>query len=83
MNPEIIGLAAAVLTTMCWLPQTWRILRTRDTNAISLPAQAMLVAGVVLWLTYGIMTGSLSVVAANSIGLILTSAVLVLKIRHG
>ena len=30
---ELLGFAAATLTSLCWLPQAWRTLRTRDTRA--------------------------------------------------
>ena len=31
---ETLGMAAAALTTLCWVPQAVRILRTRDTRSI-------------------------------------------------
>ena len=47
---ESVGMTAAALTTLCWVPQAVRILRTRDTRAISLTTQATLAGGVVLWI---------------------------------
>src|SRR5258708_6055588 len=41
MNPlltDAIGVAGALLTTFCWLPQVVKIVRERDTSAISFPA---------------------------------------------
>ena len=36
MNLEnILGYVAAALTTFAFLPQAWRIYKTKDTNAIS------------------------------------------------
>ena len=35
---DAIGTAGALLTTLCWLPQVWKILRERDTRAISFAA---------------------------------------------
>jgi len=51
---EILGLAAAMLTTLCWVPQAVRTIRTRDTRAISLITQCAFAAGVFLWLLYGL-----------------------------
>jgi MtN3 and saliva related transmembrane protein len=80
---DVIGMIAATLTTLCWLPQTIRILRTHDTRAISLTTQATFACGVALWLYYGILIGSWPVIIANSLTLVLVSAILALKIAHG
>jgi MtN3 and saliva related transmembrane protein len=79
---EILGMAAAALTTLCWVPQATRILRTRDTRSISLVAQAAFAAGVALWFAYGLMIGSWPVILANSVTLVLALAILALKIRY-
>ena len=51
---EAIGAAGAALTTLCWLPQATKIIRDRDTRAISLPGTTLCVIGVLLWLIYGL-----------------------------
>ncbi|MEX1083111.1 MAG: PQ-loop domain-containing transporter, partial [Xanthobacteraceae bacterium] len=61
MDPIIVNLvggAAATLTTLCWLPQAIRIIRTRDAAAVSLLTYSVFAAGLVLWLNYGILLGS-------------------------
>jgi MtN3 and saliva related transmembrane protein len=86
MEPPIvtlIGAGAAVLTTLCWLPQAFRILRSRDTAAISLTAYAVFAAGLVLWLTYGFLIGSWPVIGANLATLLPVAAIIVLKLRYG
>ncbi len=80
---EAIGMAAAALTTLCWVPQAVRILRTRDTRSISLYAQAAFALGVALWLAYGLLIGSWPVIIANAISFLLVFAILVMKIRYG
>ena len=80
---SLIGLAAAFVTTVCWIPQAWRIIRTRDTQAISLPAYAGFTAGIALWLVYGISLGDLPLVLANTITLALQLTIVGLKIRYG
>ena len=80
---DLVGTAGAVLTTFCWLPQTVRILRTRDTHAISLPATAALTTGITCWLVYGVAIGDAPLIGANTISLALTLAILGLKLRHG
>jgi MtN3 and saliva related transmembrane protein len=80
---ELVGGAAATLTTLCWVPQAVRILRTRDTRAISLATQAAFTLGIALWLAYGILIGSWPVTIANVVTLVLVAAILALKLRYG
>jgi MtN3 and saliva related transmembrane protein len=80
---ELIGGLAAVLTTLCWLPQALKILRTRETRDLSLTAYGAFAAGVALWLVYGLLIGSIPVIAANAVTFILLSGILFLKLRYG
>jgi len=80
---DVVGTAGAVLTTLCWLPQAARIIRTRDTHAISLPATVALTTGITCWLVYGVALGDAPLIGANAISLALTLAILGLKLRHG
>lgn len=78
-----IGSAAAALTTTSFIPQVWKVWRTRHTADISLSMYAMFTLGVALWLCYGILIESWPVVVANSITLLLAGAVLVMKLKFG
>ena len=80
---SVIGFIAAALTTFAFLPQTIRILRTKNTNSISLGMYIAMVSGVTLWLIYGIAIHSLPIIVANGITLILSGSILFLKIKHG
>lgn len=80
---EAIGLVAAGFTTLCWVPQAVRTLRTRDTRALSLWTQAAFTVGVFLWLIYGLFIGSWPVILANAVTFVLVAAILALKLRYG
>lgn len=83
MNTEIgifLGYPAAFLTTVAFVPQAWQSWRTRDLSGISLPMYTLFTTGVALWLGYGIAIGSLPVIVANAITLLLAALVLWLKI---
>lgn len=80
---EILGLVAATLTTLCWLPQAARTIRTRDTRAISLVTQCAFTAGVALWLVYGIAIGSTPLILANAVTFVLVAVILAMKLRYG
>ena len=80
---DAVGFAAAMLTTLCWLPQAVRVIRTRDTRAISLWAQALFAGGILLWLVYGLALMSWPLIAANAVTFLLTSVIIALKLRYG
>ena len=80
---ETVGALAATLTTICWLPQALRTIRTRETRAISLLTQAIFAAGLALWLVYGIGLGSWPIIIANALTLGLVAMILALKLRYG
>lgn len=80
---ELVGAAAATLTTICWLPQAIRVIRTRDTRAISLVAYTTFGAGLALWLSYGLLLGSWPLIAANTITLALVLVIIWMKLRLG
>jgi MtN3 and saliva related transmembrane protein len=80
-DPSVLaGYPAAFLTTVAFLPQAIQSWRTRDLAGISLPMYSLFTSGVALWLVYGIAIGSLPIILANSVTLVLASMVLWLKI---
>lgn len=78
-----IGLAAAVFTTVSFLPQAIRIIKLKETRDISLLTYILLEGGIVLWLVYGIMLGKMPIILANAITLFFTTVILFLKIKFG
>ena len=62
MTATTIGLVAGVLTTIAVVPQVYHSWRTRHVRDLSLWQPVLLVAGMVLWLWYGIELGDQSVV---------------------
>lgn len=84
MNPsfELIGYLAATLTTLSFLPQAVKTLRSRDTRALSLGMYAMFALGVLLWLIYGIYLDNKAIIVANAITFVLASLILGCKIYN-
>ena len=80
---QAIGAAGATLTTLCWVPQAFKIVRERDTRAISLPGTMLCVLGVVLWLIYGLAIVDGPLIGSSVVTFAMTAIILVLKIRHG
>ena len=80
---DAIGAVGAVLTTACWVPQAVKIVRERDTRAISLPGTTLCVVGVLLWLVYGVAIVDAPLIGSSIVTFAMTAVILVLKIRHG
>jgi MtN3 and saliva related transmembrane protein len=80
---EPIGALAAVLTTLCWVPQALKIVRERETRAISLPGTLLSAIGILLWLVYGLALADAPLIASSAATLAITAAILALKIRYG
>lgn len=80
---DATGITAAVLTTACWLPQAVKVIRDRETRALSLIATAAFTAGVVLWLIYGLAIGDWPLIGSNAVTLGLMSIILAMKLRYG
>jgi MtN3 and saliva related transmembrane protein len=80
---DFIGAAGAVLTTLCWLPQALKVIREKETRALSLPATGAFTAGVVLWLFYGLAIGDWPLIGSNAVTLTLMAPILAMKLRYG
>ena len=78
---DVLGYTAAALTTVSFVPQVWRTLRTRDVSGISLKMYSLFTLGIAVWLAYGIALKQTPMLVANSISLVLACAVLVMRIR--
>lgn len=80
---EVIGSLAALLTTFAFVPQVVKIWRTRSTRDVSLAMYLVFTAGVVMWLAYGILISATPIIVANVVTLLLSGAVVVMKLRWG
>jgi MtN3 and saliva related transmembrane protein len=76
----LFSYCAATLTTVSFLPQAIKTIKTKDTSSISLGMYIMFTFGVVLWLLYGLGTGQLPIVLSNAITAVLAVIILVFKI---
>ena len=80
---DVLGFAAGALTTLAFLPQVYRIVKTRSAHDISWLMFGIFSVGICLWLWYGIRAAALPLIVANAVTLTLALAILVLKWRYG
>lgn len=78
----IVGLAAAFCTTISFLPQAIKTIRTKDTSSISLSMYALFAFGTLLWFLYGLFSSNLPVSLANGVTLVFATIILVYKLRY-
>lgn len=78
---EIIGLLAATLTTSAFVPQVLKAYREKTTRDISLTMYVVLMAGLALWIVYGIYHQSLAIILANIFTGILVFLMIILKLK--
>ena len=81
MRTEALGTLAACCTTACWIPQVFKVFRERRTEGISLLTQSVFTLGVSLWAVYGVLLHDWPLLVANLTTLLLSLAILVLKLR--
>lgn len=79
---NLVGSAAAVCTTIAFVPQLARVYRRKTARDISLAMFMVFSVGELLWLLYGIYIHSLPVILANAVTLALCLAILSLKLRY-
>ncbi|SEP72332.1 MtN3 and saliva related transmembrane protein [Hyunsoonleella jejuensis] len=79
---ELIGFGAAVLTTAAFLPQVYKTWKTKDVSSLSLPMLILFFIGIVLWLVYGFLKDSPSMIFANSITVLSSMLLLYFKIKY-
>jgi MtN3 and saliva related transmembrane protein len=76
-----IGVCAAVLTSLSYIPQVRKAWPRGSTKDLSLHMLLVLTAGLLLWVSYGLLKSDWVIVVANSVGATLSASVLIFKIR--
>ena len=79
---EFFGYLAALLTTLSFAPQAFKIWKTKSAKDISLATFLMFLIGTISWLTFGIMMNSLPIILANLFTMILAIIILYFKIKY-
>jgi MtN3 and saliva related transmembrane protein len=79
---SIIGLVAAISSTIAMLPQVIRVWKTKSCKDVSLGMFMIMTISQVTWLTYGTLVGELPIIASNSVVLIQTMAILTFKFKY-
>jgi len=76
----IIGLAAGLCTTVAFMPQAVKTWKSKSAKDLSLGMYLIFCAGIILWLTYGILISDLPIILANLVTLVLALSILYFKL---
>lgn len=79
MNWEIIGYIGAACTTLCFIPQIIKTIKTRCLDDFSYGYLGVLSFGVFMWLVYGLAIGNMVIISANAITLMFVFSLISMK----
>lgn len=83
INPEVLGFVAGIFVACSLIPQTIKSWKTKSTSDISIAWMLINLSGQALWIVYGLMIKSPSLIIMSGITLALAISLLILKIKHG
>ena len=79
---EFFGYFAAILTTLAFIPQLVKTLKTKKAEDVSLTTLLMFLTGVAAWIIYGIQISSKPILIANAITFLLNFLILIFKLIY-
>lgn len=78
----VLGFFSAFCTTIAFIPQVYKIWKSKSAKDISFLAFAVFICGVIGWLVYGILNDDLPLIFANFITFILAIMILIGIIKY-
>ena len=79
---DLLGFAAGTLTTCAFWPQLRKTWTSKSAGDVSMGMLVIFWAGVSLWLLYGLVLQAWPIIVTNAVTLLLTGAILALKLRY-
>ncbi len=82
MDSEIVGIIAGALSCTTFLPQVIKTWKSKSTKDVSLTMFLIASLGTALWLVYGILIHSISIIGTNIVVLFFSLTMLWLLFKH-
>lgn len=79
---EILGLVAGVFTTAAVVPQIWKAWQTKEVDDVSPGMFFVLISGLALWVTYGVLQKDIPIIVTNGLAFMLNSFMIFLIYRY-
>jgi len=80
---DLFGFIAGALATGSLIPQVMRVFKLKSAREISILFTSLLLAGIFLWLGYGISFKLAPIILWNAVSAILLSLLLYAKLKYG
>jgi MtN3 and saliva related transmembrane protein len=80
MWTAVIGTVAATLTVIGFVPQAWRIVKTRNTKDLATAMWVCSTSAFALWTLYGVFLRKLPIIVPNLICFFLAGFILMMKV---
>ena len=79
---QALGMTAGLLTSVSMLPQLIKTLKEKKAGDVSFFMLIVLIAGVSLWIYYGVLKDDKPIIITNCISVLLNVSVAVLKLKY-
>jgi len=76
----VLGYLAALASMASFVPQAWKIIRSRQTKDISAGMYLLTVSAFALWLAYGVILHQWPLVVSNGVCFLLSAFILVMTL---
>ncbi len=81
MNTELIGAIGGLLSCITFVPQVIKTWKAKSAEGVSLLMFVIAALSTVLWLTYGLLIHSPSIIYTNIVVLILSIIMLIMQLK--
>jgi MtN3 and saliva related transmembrane protein len=82
MSMTLLGVVAGILTSSSFIPQAYKVIKTKRTHDISIPMYCLCTVGVFLWIVYGLMIKDIAVLLTNVVTFVPTVMILILTCKY-
>lgn len=79
---ELLGYASGACTTIAFLPQTIKSIRSRNVSGLSLSMYVIYCIGLIFWILYGVYLHSFQMILFNGVTLLFNSIILYMIIKN-
>ena len=80
-STQILGFIAGIFTGISLLPQLIKIIKEKKTEAISTWMLLILMGGLALWISYGVLINNLPIIITNAFSLLINIAIIFVRYR--
>lgn len=82
MYNQVMGILASILTAISMLPQLIKMIKEKDAENVSILMLFVLLAGLGLWMYYGILIKNWIIIISNGFSVLLNVILLIYTIRY-